>query len=132
LYRLSVKDAFTAPGTYFALFVDDTCIYATEKHERCLQTATRITAVKSWCERWNIKINEGKSQAIFFSRRITVPDDELQLNEGDVRFVNNLTYLGVTFDKRTWGHHIERTIAKALSTYLRTCKKKGKVVPVLN
>jgi hypothetical protein len=25
--------------------------------------------VESWCERWNIKINEDKAQAIYFSRR---------------------------------------------------------------
>jgi hypothetical protein len=35
--------------------------------------------------------------------------------------LNNATYLGVTFDKRMrWRHHIERTVAKALSTYIRT------------
>jgi hypothetical protein len=34
---------------------------------------------------------------------------------------NNVTYLGVTFDRRmTWRHHIERTVAKALSMYVRT------------
>jgi hypothetical protein len=31
------------------------------------------------------------------------------------------TYLCVTFDRRvTWKHHIERTVAKALRTYVRT------------
>jgi hypothetical protein len=33
----------------------------------------------------------------------------------------NVTYLGVTFDRRmTWRHHVERTAAKALRTYVRT------------
>jgi hypothetical protein len=77
--------------------------------------------VNSWCERWNIKINEGTSQAICFSRRLTVPDDVLELNGRDIPFVNNVTYLGVTFDRRmTWRHHIVRTVAKAFSTYVRT------------
>jgi hypothetical protein len=57
-----------------------------------------------------MKINEVKSHAIYFSRRRRVPDD-----------VNNVTYLGVTFDRRmTWRHHIERTVAKVLGTYKRT------------
>jgi hypothetical protein len=34
LYSLYINDAPEAPGTKLALFADDTCIYATEKHER--------------------------------------------------------------------------------------------------
>jgi hypothetical protein len=52
---------------------------------------------------------------------LRVPEDVLQLNRLDVPFVNNVTYLSVTFDRRmTWGLHIERTVAKALRTYIRT------------
>jgi hypothetical protein len=36
LYSLYINDAPTAPGTHLAPSVDDTCIYATEKHERCV------------------------------------------------------------------------------------------------
>jgi hypothetical protein len=68
-----------------------------------------------------MKINEGKTQAIYFSRRLRVPEDELQVNGQDVSFVNNATYLGVIFDRKmTWRLHIERTMAMALRTYLRT------------
>jgi hypothetical protein len=49
---------------------------------------------------WNINIHEGKSLAICFSRRLRIPDYVLQLNERDIPFVNTLTYLGVTFDRR--------------------------------
>jgi hypothetical protein len=77
--------------------------------------------VNSWSERWKIGINEEKTQAIYFSRRIRTPDDELQLNERDIAFVNNATCLGVTFDRRTtWRQSIERTAVKALRTCGRT------------
>jgi hypothetical protein len=47
--------------------------------------------------------------------------DDIQLNGRDIPFVNNVTYLSVTFDRRmTWSHHIERTVAKVLHTYVRT------------
>jgi hypothetical protein len=50
-----------------------------------------------------------------------VPDDAPQLNGRDIPFVNNVTYLGVTFDRRmAWRLHIERTAAKALHMYIRT------------
>jgi hypothetical protein len=73
--------------------------------------------VGSWCQHWNIKNNEGKTQAIFFSRRRRMPEDALQLNGRNVPFVNRIKYLGVTFDRKmTWRLHIEKTAAKALGT----------------
>jgi hypothetical protein len=122
LYNLYINDAPVAPGTHLALLADDTCIYATEKHERRVTNKLQhgLTAVGSWCRHWNIKINEGKTQAIYFSRRRRMPEDELQLNGRNIPFVNNAKYLGVIFDRRmTWRLHIESTAAKALGTYIR-------------
>jgi hypothetical protein len=74
-----------------------------------------------WCEHWNTKINEEKTKVICFSRILKVPDDVLQLNGRDIPFENNATYLGVIFNRRvTWRQHIERAVAKALCTYIRT------------
>jgi hypothetical protein len=45
----------------------------------------------------------------------------LRLNGRDIPFINNVTYLGVTFDRRKpWRLHIEKTVAKALHTNLRS------------
>jgi hypothetical protein len=66
-------------------------------------------------------VNEEKIPAIYFSRRLRVHDDVQQLNGRDIRFVNNVMYLGVAFFRRmTRRYHIEGTVAKALSTYVRT------------
>lgn len=68
-----------------------------------------------WCELRNIKISEGKTPATYFSRRLTVPDDVLQLKGRDIPFVNNVTYLGVIFDRRmTWRHHIKSDCSQGL------------------
>jgi hypothetical protein len=123
LYSLYINDVPAAPGIQLALFADDTCIYASEKHERRVLNKLQrgLTAVGSWCENWNIKINEGKTQAIYFSRRRRNPENQLQLNGRNIPFVNSAKYLGVIFDRRmTWRLHIERTTAKALGTYIRT------------
>jgi hypothetical protein len=79
LYSLYISDVPTAPGTHFPLFADDTCIYVTKKHELHIvcQVQRCLTAMNSWCDRWNININEGETQAIYFSTE--VPDDVLQL-----------------------------------------------------
>jgi retron-type reverse transcriptase len=59
LYILYINDATAAPGIHVALFADDTCVYAIEKHEgRMMNKLQRsLAAVGSWCQRWNIKIN---------------------------------------------------------------------------
>jgi hypothetical protein len=50
---------------------------------------------------------------------IRVPEDVLQLKGRDIPFVNNVTYLGVTFDWRmTQRLHIERTADKVMRTYM--------------
>jgi hypothetical protein len=62
-----------------------------------------------------------KTQATYFSRKLRVPDDVLQLNWRDFPVVNNVAYLGVTFDRMmTWRHHIERIVANDLFTYIGT------------
>jgi hypothetical protein len=95
----------------------------TENHERRVlwKLQRGLTAVNLWCVQWNINVNQGKTQAVYFSRRLTVPDDVLQLNGRDIPFVCNVNYLGVTFNSRmAWRHHIERTVAKALPKCMRT------------
>jgi hypothetical protein len=114
--------ALAATGTHLALFEDDTCIYATEEHEcRVLWKLQRVLPVlNSWCEHWTIKINGGKTQAFYFSRRLKSPWWGTTTKWTRYFFVSNVTYLGVTFDRRmTWRHHIERTITKTLRTYVR-------------
>jgi hypothetical protein len=73
-YSLYLNDVPAAPGTHLALFADDACIYAAEKHEsRVLCKLQRgLTAVNAWYERWNIKTNKGQL------RRSISPEDFLQ------------------------------------------------------
>jgi hypothetical protein len=50
----------------------------------------------AWCERWNIKINEDKTRAIYFTDRNRPPDSLLTLNGLNILFVNSVKYVGVT------------------------------------
>jgi hypothetical protein len=65
---------------------------------------------------------KGKLRRGFSPEDLKVPDEVLQLNGRDIPFVNNATtYLGVIFDRSmTLRYHIERTVAKAFRTYVRT------------
>jgi hypothetical protein len=101
LYNLYINNAPAAPGVHLALFADDTCIYAAQKHE--LQVLSKFQRgpiiVASWCQRCNIKINERKTQAIYCSRRCRMPENDLQQNGQNIPFVNSAKYVGVVFDK---------------------------------
>jgi hypothetical protein len=78
LYSLYINVTPVAHRTHLALFADDTHIYTAHKHEcRVLcKLQCDLTAVYSWCEHWNIKINDRKFRQSVFPE---VPDD-IQLN----------------------------------------------------
>jgi hypothetical protein len=73
-----------------------------------------------WSKRWNIKINEDKTRAIYFTSRNRPPDSLLKLNGRNIPFVNSVKYLDLLFDKRmTWRLHIQMIEAKAFRTFIR-------------
>jgi hypothetical protein len=74
LYSPYINDT-PPPGVYLRLFADDTCTYATDRKEGyVLRKFQRgLSAIETWCERWNIKINENKTQVNYFSHRLRPP-----------------------------------------------------------
>jgi hypothetical protein len=122
LYNLYINYTPQTIGVNLAIFADDTYIYATERKEGyVLRKVQRgLNSMSAWCERWNIRINEDKTQAIYFSHQRRPPDSLLTLNGRNIPFVNSLKYLGVIFDKRmTWRLHIEKIEAKDFRTFIR-------------
>jgi hypothetical protein len=76
--------------------------------------------METWCERWNIKINEDKTRGIYFSRSRRSPESRLTLSGRNIPFVNSVKYLGVMYDKKvTWVLHIEMMEGKAFRTFIR-------------
>jgi hypothetical protein len=121
LYNVYINDAPHISGVHVALFAENTCLYATDRKEgfvvRNLQRG--LSSRKTWCERWNIKINEDKTQGIYFSSRRRPPESHLTLNGRNIPFVNSVKYLGVIFDKRVACRlHIEMIEAKAFRTFV--------------
>jgi hypothetical protein len=111
LYNLYINDTPQTIGVNLALFADDICLYVTERKEGYILRKVQHgrNSMSAWCERWNIKINEDKTQAIYFSHQRRPPYSLLTLNGRNIPFVNSVKYLGVTFDKRlTWRLHIEK------------------------
>jgi hypothetical protein len=106
LYIPYISHTLQIPGVYLGIFADDIFIYVTDRKEyfilRKLQRGLSVPA--TWFGCWKIKINEDRTQAIYFSRRLRPPDAPLTLNGRNIPFVNHVKYLGVIFDKKLHGH----------------------------
>jgi hypothetical protein len=62
-----------------------------------------FSSMEALCERWNVKINEDKILAIYFSRNRRPPESCPTLNGRNIPFVYSAKYLGVIFDRKvTW------------------------------
>jgi hypothetical protein len=105
LFNLYINDVSQTPGVHLALFADDTCIYATDRKGRyVLRKLQRgLTAMEAWCERWNMKIVEAKTQAIYFSHRRAPVGTRLTLKGRNIPFVKEVKYLGVIFIAESHG-----------------------------
>jgi hypothetical protein len=68
-----IKDAPQTPGVYLTFFADDTCLYATERKEGYVlgKLQRGLDAIETWCERWNIKINEDSCNLLLSSKQTT-------------------------------------------------------------
>lgn len=79
-------DAPAAPGNHLALFAEHNSVWYLRqhrKHERCY-----LTRISSWSVCWNLMIAGRKTQAIYFHKRLTIPNNLLQLNGRDIPFCN--------------------------------------------
>jgi hypothetical protein len=62
---------FLITGVYLAISVDDNCMYVTDcKEAYVLRKLQRdLNSTESWCEGWNIEINDSITQTTYFCHR---------------------------------------------------------------
>jgi hypothetical protein len=90
-----------------------------------------LSAIEMWCECWNIKINEDKTWAFYFSHRLRPPEAHHTLNGWNIPFINDVKFLGVVFDKRiTRRLHIEMTDSLACQSKSQSYFTTGGLPPI--
>ena len=103
-------------GINVALYADDLVLWTTEEYA---STATHrmqlaLDNLTAWARDWCITINREKSSATLFTLSTKQQSKGLMMGEIPLRFEDQQTYLGVTFDKRlTWKHQVESAEGKA-------------------
>lgn len=133
LYCLYVADLKLPRNIETACFADDTAIFASANRTKttCSDLQKALLKVEEYSQRWKIKINAEKTQAIVFpfnKQRKRQPTQQLLLNGSSVIFSNEVKYLGVTLDKYlTFSTHIKLICDKTLrclrSLYPMICRK---------
>lgn len=118
LYLIYTSDFPQIANCTYAFFADDTAILCSgllaSDILSCIQEA--LDEVAKFSEKWKIKINSEKSQAIFFTRKrktCYIPQSNLIMKGSDIAWSNSVRYLGVFLNTRlTFNDHVSHIINK--------------------
>lgn len=118
LYSIFTSDIPKHEEAKLGLYADDTILMAAGK---TVSSAIRrlqeySNTLMKWFRKWRIKINEEKTQAIMFEykNKRTKPTDRIKINNTEIPWKDDVTYLGIKFDKfLNFNRHIEEAENKA-------------------
>lgn len=118
LFNIFISDIPKMKNCNQYLYADDVAISSNGKQSKTIIKSLNcaLKIYSKYCEKWKLKINGEKSEAIFFTRFTKsnkIPNTQLQINNTDIPWKVNIKYLGLTLDKRlTYRYHIENTVIK--------------------
>jgi len=96
-------------------------VYIQQNRKRVVFSESCNAVSPQWIVVWtlNLKINEDKTQAIYFSHRPRPVEAHLTLKERRIPFVNNVKYLGAIVNKKLHGEYIlKRSLPRSFKTLL--------------
>lgn len=111
LYLLYTSDIPTTDDVTIATFADDTAILATGSTAQEATQKLQIAAdeIKTWTEKWRIKLNEMKSVHTNFTYRRMDEVEPVNISGIVVPYANTAKYLGMTLDtKLKWKEHVKK------------------------
>lgn len=100
-----------------ALYADDTAIFTSSRFSKTIEKRLKNKSKQllNYFTKWKITINKNKTQAIFFSRRRKkqLPKEYISINNNQIKWENNIKYLGVEFNKNLkYNLHIAKSLTK--------------------
>lgn len=119
LFNIFTSDLKVNPPCQIALFADDLAIYTSNENPNIIinDLESELTKTLKYYYKWKIKVNETKTQAIFFTRRRAVrflPHRDINIGPSNVQWSNEIKYLGVLLDKKLlFQTHIDYTKERA-------------------
>jgi exonuclease III len=101
------------------LYADDTTVFSAGKSPNKIIKNLNASCeqLAGYCSKWKIKLNSGKTQALYFTRRRAnrwLPSSEISVRGSRVHWSNDIKYLGITLDKTlNFNQHINLAVEKA-------------------
>lgn len=121
LYNLYTSDIPKIVDCQYSIFADDTALGTSSKFykriKRRLEKASRI--LNRYFNKWKISLNNQKTEAIFFTRRLRKqkppPGATIKIVNQYIPWKSSLKYLGCLLDTRmTLKLHLQHTIAQSV------------------
>lgn len=118
LYILYCSDMPDLNGCNCATYADDTCLFFSHEFGQniVIKLQCALENLVSYFEKWKIKINEEKTQAVFFTRKRKAcfyPTTQLKINGTSIPWNDSVKYLGVHMDRKLiFELHVKRQIEK--------------------
>ena len=105
LIILYTFELFSIVGNHIVGYADDTTIYPViSRPLSCPQVLESLnqdlTAINSWCLKWNIRLNAKKTKSMETSLSWTIAPGYLTLGGAELEEVKSLRILGITFDSQ--------------------------------
>lgn len=120
LYNLFTSDIPALPDDgILSLFADDTAIvYAGRQIKHVVKKLQNgLNAFVEYLTTWKICVNAAKTQTIVFPHRNSQrlePTTLIQLNGVDIPWSSEVSYLGLTYDRKLlYRSHVDRTVSKS-------------------
>lgn len=105
LYNIYTADIPQNRHTQLALFADDTAIYCSDTNPNVIvsKLEATLTELDNYFTSWKIKVNNNKTQSIFFTKRRAerfLPNRCINFKNTELSWNSEIKYLGVMFDKK--------------------------------
>ena len=116
LFLIYINDAPETKGVKNVIFADDKGLYTHSYRIDTIINRLQKSANKNkkFFEKWKIKINTDKTEAIIFTKRRPYVDDCISMDNHKIMWSNSIKYLGLTLDKRlTFANHINIIVQRA-------------------
>jgi Reverse transcriptase (RNA-dependent DNA polymerase) len=131
LFNIFINDIPKPCNAEIGIYADDTVIYRSSPSISCLTRRLQegLDDLQAWYQKWRVKINVTKSEAILFTGRRPIkskPTTRPQLFGVEIDWKPVIRYLGVHLDTRlTFGEHVNKVKGRAYG-------KLAQLYPLLN
>lgn len=115
LFSVYLNDIANFVKCRFKLFADDVTLYhQIVSHDDCLYLQDCLNAFLLWCQRWQMRLQPSKCEALCISNKRSPPTFTYFCNGQPLRWSNVVKYLGVHINQRlTWSDHCKVICFKA-------------------